>query len=78
MNHSNTIINSVILVSLLFFIGVYDAQAAYLDPGSGSFIVQLIIASLVGISFVVKMFWAKIKTFLANPFASGQNLTDEN
>lgn len=33
---------------------------AYLDPGSGSFILQLILASLVGIGFFFRSFWAKL------------------
>lgn len=34
---------------------------AYLDPGSGSFIIQLLIAAVVGIGFVIKVYWKKIK-----------------
>lgn len=34
---------------------------AYLDPGSGSFLVQLLIAGIVGIGFLIKAYWKKIK-----------------
>jgi len=34
---------------------------AYLDPGSGSFLVQLLIAGLVGVGFLIKAYWKKIK-----------------
>jgi hypothetical protein len=34
---------------------------AYLDPGSGSFIIQLLIAGLVGAGFLIKVYWKKIK-----------------
>lgn len=33
----------------------------YLDPGSGSFLVQLLIAGLVGAGFLIKTYWKKIK-----------------
>jgi hypothetical protein len=33
----------------------------YLDPGSGSLIVQLLLAAGIGIGVAVKMYWAKIK-----------------
>ncbi len=33
---------------------------AYLDPGSGSFILQLILASLVGIGFAFRSYWGKL------------------
>jgi len=42
---------------------------AYLDPGTGSFIIQLIIGGLVGIGVVVKMFWSNI----VNIFNKGKN-----
>jgi hypothetical protein len=34
---------------------------AYLDPGSGSFLIQLLIGGLVAVGFGVRMFWGKIK-----------------
>ncbi|HMU11238.1 MAG TPA: hypothetical protein PKC54_14600 [Ferruginibacter sp.] len=35
----------------------------YLDPGSGSYLVQVIIAALLGVSFFFKNFWFKIRSF---------------
>lgn len=32
----------------------------YLDPGSGSFIIQILLASLVGIGFAFRSFWGKL------------------
>ena len=37
---------------------------AYLDPGSGSFILQALIATLAGILVAVNIYWQKIKRFL--------------
>lgn len=34
---------------------------AYLDPGSGSLILQVILASLLAIAVGFRMFWRKIK-----------------
>jgi hypothetical protein len=33
---------------------------AYLDPGTGSYVLQLIVAGLLGALFTVKTFWARI------------------
>ena len=41
---------------------------AYLDPGSGSFILQILIASLVGALFIVRTYWTRIKGFFQNMF----------
>jgi len=39
---------------------VSDAYA-YLDPASGSLVIQLIIGALVGVGITVKVYWYKIK-----------------
>lgn len=47
---------------------------AYLDPGSGSFLLQLLIAGLVGSAFIVKAFWGKITAlFKRKPTDQAQN-----
>lgn len=41
---------------------------AYLDPGTGSYIFQVLIATIVAGLFAIKMFWQKIKSFFLNNF----------
>jgi hypothetical protein len=36
----------------------------YLDPGSGSFLIQLLIATIAGLSIAVGANWSKIKRLL--------------
>jgi hypothetical protein len=36
---------------------------AYIDPGTGSFIFQVIAAAVLGTAFNFKFFWRKIKSF---------------
>lgn len=43
------------------FLSPHPAVIAYLDPGSGSLILQLLIAGLMGAGILVKVFWKKIK-----------------
>lgn len=33
----------------------------YLDPGSGSFLIQLLIATLLGLAIAIRASWSKIK-----------------
>jgi len=35
---------------------------AYLDPGSGSYLIQIIVASLAGFGYLVRANWKQIKT----------------
>ena len=39
----------------------------YLDPGSGSYLVQMIIAAVLAGLFFFKNLWWKIKTFFTRP-----------
>ncbi len=33
----------------------------YLDPGSGSFLIQLLLAAALGIGVAMRMYWSRIK-----------------
>jgi hypothetical protein len=35
----------------------------YLDPGSGSFLIQILIAALLGIGVAVRASWGKIRKY---------------
>jgi hypothetical protein len=35
---------------------------AYLDPGTGSYLLQLALAGMLAASYAVKHFWARIKS----------------
>lgn len=53
-----------LLIFILFMILSFPQKAyAYLDPGSGSYLTQIIIASLAGFGFFLKTNWQKIKNF---------------
>lgn len=53
------------LLYLIFPRTVYG----YLDPGTGSYILQIVLAAFVGAAFTVKIYWAKIKTVFLNIFS---------
>jgi hypothetical protein len=36
----------------------------YLDPGSGSFLIQLLIAGIAGLGIAIGASWSKIKRFI--------------
>ena len=68
-----------------FFIGIFlivfllesmPAQA-YIDPGTGSYMLQVAIAFLVGALLSVKVFWKRIVSFLRGSY-SKKNKDDTN
>lgn len=50
---------------------------AYLDPGSGSIIIQVILAGLLGAAFIIRSYWAKIKGFFRSRFTKNNNSDTE-
>lgn len=53
------------------------ANPAYLDPGSGSFILQLLLAALVGSAFIIKSYWKKITDFFRKLFSRADQSKEE-
>jgi len=41
---------------------------AYIDPGTGSYFFQLLVASLFAGMYAVRLYWAKIRSFFAKVF----------
>jgi hypothetical protein len=53
------------LMLVLLAVGLWPTAAlAYIDPGTGSFVVQGIIAAVVGAGFAIKLYWKKIVSLL--------------
>jgi len=47
---------------LLAFFGAYIQSAyAYIDPGTGSMVAQMLIGALVGVGVAIKVYWYKLK-----------------
>ena len=38
---------------------------AYLDPGSGSMLLQVLLALFLGAGFTIKLYWKKLKAFFS-------------
>ena len=62
-------IKTIFVVLAVFYLVLTREVYAYLDPGTGSYILQLVIAGILGGLFAIKMFWFKIKSFFVNIFS---------
>ncbi len=60
------------LSKVLFFASFANAYA-YLDPGTGSFILQAIIGFLAAVSAGFIYYWTKVKNFFLNLFKKKEN-----
>ncbi len=63
---------ATLVTLVLFHLLIPRNSYAYLDPGTGSFIIQMLIATIVGGLFVIKIYFAKIKKFFKRVFFKGE------
>jgi hypothetical protein len=60
MRHLKCLVDALVFVSLLLFAST-SAAHAYVDPGTGSYVVQLLIAAIAGLAFALRIYWGRIK-----------------
>ncbi len=51
---------------------------AYLDPGSGSYLLQLLLAALFGGLFALRMSWTRVSRFFKKLIGREDEPTDES
>ena len=66
----------VYLVIVAVLLGTVAPAHAYIDAGSGSYVLQMLMAGLLGVAFTIKLSWQRLKTFTASKF-SGKPQTQE-
>jgi hypothetical protein len=76
MSHC-TIINGIALAICLYFLTAPEALA-YVDPSTGSYIVQILIGGLVTVGFTVKTFWHNLKAFFCKQKPGDANKQPED
>ena len=48
---------------ILALLGAPRDAAAYLDPATGSAVIQMVVAGVMGALFMLKLYWRKLVTF---------------
>ena len=59
----------ILINSLIFYFLSSNYTFAYLDPGSGSIILQAILAALATAGATITFYWRKIKIYFKNIFS---------
>jgi hypothetical protein len=63
------------LLVIVYFVWLSETQVdAYLDPGSGSMLVQLLLGGVAGAAVIVKLGWQRFRDI----FRSGADKTKPN
>jgi hypothetical protein len=59
------LINAALLLAMFFLLSDAGGPVhAYLDPGTGSFALQLILGGMVALLATVRLYWERLKTFV--------------
>ena len=59
----------IFILVIILIVAFYDFAYAYIDPSTGSYILQLVLAGLLGALFTLKIFWKKIKLTIVQLFS---------
>lgn len=66
------------LAAILVFLRPTDAHA-YVDPSTGSYLLQMLLAGVVAAALAIRMFWTNLKLFFHKLFSKSNNEeTDKN
>jgi hypothetical protein len=65
---------------MMWIISIYQLLSGnlYLDPGSGSFLLQLLIAAIAGIALAVKIYWRRIAAFFKKDESQPTGINQDN
>lgn len=59
------------------FLSTLASPELYLDPGSGSMLLQLLLAAVLGLGVVLRTQWSKIKSLFKGKDAAEEDQDDE-
>jgi hypothetical protein len=64
---------SALLLLILLLLVLPSIAHAYLDPGTGSYVVQLLIGGLLGGLFALGVFWRRVVAFFKRLLKRGDS-----
>jgi Zn-dependent protease with chaperone function len=61
----------VVLATVALLAATQSAPAhAYLDPGTGSLVLQIVIGTLAAVGTTLSLYWQRLRAFFASRFGS--------
>jgi hypothetical protein len=75
MSPRRLLLHAMIVGLLVELVGT-DVQA-YVDPGSGSVLLQVLIAGLLAVGFTIKTFWGNLKRRVTGLFSRSHKVPDD-
>ena len=66
MTHRRKISSAAVVAIML--LGYQRRASAYIDPGTGSMMVQALIATVAGVALIVRTYWGKLREIARSIF----------
>ena len=60
--------NKLLIISSVYFLSSISNAYAYLDPGTGSIILQAIVGFIAATAATVSIYWTKFKSIISKIF----------
>jgi hypothetical protein len=67
---------TTLIMPALLYLPFHQVLHAYIDPGTGSIVLQAVIGALVGGFVAIGLFWNRIKAFVRNLFSRSKKSED--
>ena len=64
---------TTLVMPALLYLPFHQVLHAYIDPGTGSIILQAVIGAFAAVLVAIGMFWKQIKTLEKNLFSRSKN-----
>jgi len=64
------------MIHIIINSAISGAPKKYLDPGTGSMLIQIVLAALLGAGVAIRIFWRNIKAFFTGKKASDASVED--
>lgn len=65
----------VFLTAVVLLVAILAPANAYIDAGSGSYMLQMGLAGLLAVAYSIKLSWRRLKSTAANLFSANRTKT---
>ncbi len=66
-----------VTIVALCMLAMTETSYAYIDPGSGSFFLQILFGGVAGAVVLAKVYWTSLRSRLGFPVRKGEGVPDE-
>ena len=64
--------STALMMPVLLYLPLHQGIHAYIDPGTGSIILQVVVVALFAAVVAIKLFWQQIRNFLGSLFSKAK------